>query len=197
MCSGLVLLWIVLLAAILAVPHLYPSPTYGDDLIRNTIRLALLYYAIAASLMLVLRREEWTAAAGRSGLARSCWTLSWAAYLVHLGMAFHYAHHWSHTEAMAHTRAVSGVGEGVYVSYLFTWVWTADVAWWWLRPARYAARSRRVDGLLHGFMAFVIFNATVVYETGPIRWAGCALFAELAVLLAWRQASKERESAVE
>ena len=27
-------------------------------------------------------------------------------------------------------------------------------------------------------MAFIIFNGTVVYESGPIRWAGLLLFVE-------------------
>src|SRR5437667_407857 len=80
--------------------------------------------------------------------------------------------------AVAHPRAVSGVGEGIYVSHLFTLLWSADVAYGWLRPDRYAGRSPWFGRLLHGFMAFVIFNATVVYETGPIRWAGVLLFAE-------------------
>jgi hypothetical protein len=116
-------------------------------------------------------------------LARWCWTLAWAAYLVHLAMAFHHYHHWSHAHAVEHTRSVSGVGEGIYVSHCFTLLWTVDVAWWWLRPETRARRSAWVDRSLHGFMFFMVFNATVVYESGLIRWAGVALTAWLAVLL--------------
>jgi hypothetical protein len=155
-------------------------PPLGDDLIRNTVRVALAFYAVAVWLMLGLRPADWRAATRRGWLARWCWTLGWAAFLVHVGVAFHFAHHWSHAEAVEHVRERSGVGEGVFVSYLFTLVWTMDVAWWWLRPAGYAMRPRWIDVGLHGFMVFMVFMATVVYEDGATRWAGavgCALLA--------------------
>jgi hypothetical protein len=131
--------------------------------------------------MLRLQPLEWTAT-GRGQLARWCWTLAWSAYLVHLAMAFHHYHHWSHADAVEHTRAVSGVGEGIYVSHLFTLLWTLDVACWWLLPGRYATRPAWIDVTLHSFMVFVIFNGTVVYEAGTIRWAGLGMFAVLAVV---------------
>jgi hypothetical protein len=177
------LVWLGLLGLILLRPFPVNEPFPGDDLIRNTIRLALLFYAAAATLMLRLRAEDWNAATPRGQLARTLWTLAWLAYAIHLAMAFHFAHGWSHAAAMRHTHEVSGTGEGIFVSHLFTVVWTLDVLSWWLVPARYAARSRWVDRLLHGFMLFVIFNATVVFESGLIRWAGAALFVWLG--LAW------------
>lgn len=184
--GGSFVAWLLLLGGACAVPYLTASPSRADDLTRYTVRVTLLYYAAAASLMLLLRPGEWAAGSDRGWLARWLWTLAWAAYLVHLGMAFHHYHHWSHADAVEHTRAVSGVGEGIYVSHLFTLLWTADVAYGWLRPDGYAGRSPWFGRLLHGFMAFVIFNATVVYETGPIRWAGVLLFAELGAVLAYR-----------
>jgi putative membrane-bound dehydrogenase-like protein len=180
---GLVMLWLALLAAVLFIPRLTESGTLGDDLTRFTVRLALAYYAVAALLLLRTQPEEWEGFSTRVRLARWCWTLAWATYLVHLGMAFHYYHHWSHADAVDHTQAVSGVGEGIYVSHLFTVVWTADVTCWWGWPRRYATRSPWIDRLLHSFMAFVVFNATVVYEHGIIRWAGILLFGILAA--AW------------
>jgi hypothetical protein len=56
------------------------------------------------------------------------------------------------------------------------------VAWWWLRPDAYAGRPAWIGRVLHGFMAFIVFNGTIVYETGPIRWAGAVMFALLAAL---------------
>ena len=41
-------------------------------------------------------------------------------------MAFHHYHHWSHADAVQHTAIVSGWGNGLYVSHLFTIAWTAD-----------------------------------------------------------------------
>jgi hypothetical protein len=132
--------------------------------------------------MLFLDRQGWAAATIRGRLARWCWTWAWVAYVVHLGMAFHYFHGWSHAEAVEHVRRVSGFGPGIYFSHLFTLVWTVDVAAWWLWPARYADRNPWFDRLLHGFMLFMIFNGTIVYETGFIRWAGSVLFVVLGVL---------------
>jgi hypothetical protein len=174
--------WLVLLAAVIALPYLGHSPSLADDLTRNTVRLSLLYYAGAAALMTRLGSADWAARSAAGAAARGLWTLAWAALVVHLGMAFHHVHHWSHADAVEHTRQVSGVGEGVYVSHFFTLVWGADLVWWWLWPARYAARPAWVDAGLHGFMAFVIFNATVVFEEGWTRWGGVLLFLGLAAL---------------
>jgi hypothetical protein len=74
---------------------------------------------------------------------------------------------------------VSGFGPGIYVSHLFTLLWTLDVACWWLRPHAYATRPAWIGRALHAFMAFIVFNGTVVYENGPIRWAGVAMFVAL------------------
>jgi hypothetical protein len=175
--------WCVLLSAVFAWPALFGSSDPGDDLTRNTIRLALLFYGIAV--FLLLRSGRRTALSERGDLARLCWTLAWAAYLVHLAMAFHHYHGWSHTRAVEHVRAVSGVGEGIYVSHLFTLVWTLDVAWWWLAPPAHAVRPAWIEGSLHGFFLFMIFNASVVYETGFIRWAG--LFLTEALVRHWVQ----------
>jgi hypothetical protein len=183
--AALIVLWAVLLALVLAWPSLTDSPTPGDDLTRNTVRLSLLFYAAALTLMMRLRSEDWRVESGRGQLARWCWTLAWAGFLVHLGMAFHHYHHWSHADAVRRTQEVSGFGEGVYVSDLFALAWSADVAVWWLWPVWYARRSPWIGRALHGFMLFMGFNATIVYETGFIRWAGVALFAWLAVVCGW------------
>jgi hypothetical protein len=173
--------WGLLLAGVLAWPKIGASSDPGDDFIRNTIRLSLAYYAAAAGLMLLLRPAEWYGR-GRGALARWCWSLAWLTYVVHVAMAFHFYHGWSHADAIRHTREVSGFGEGIYVSHLFTILWTLDVAWWWLWPDNYASRPLWLGRTLHSFMAFVIFNGTVVYESGPIRWAGAAMFAALGLL---------------
>ena len=183
---GMLLLWGLLLSAVLVGPYWLHSPTLGDDLTRHMVRLALAFYAVAVTLMLCLRPADWQATTGRGQVARWCWTLALAAYLVHLAMAFHFYHHWSHADAVAHTQEVSGFGPGIWFSHLFTLVWTLDVASWWLRPARNARRSPWWDRLLHAYLAFIVFNATVVYEQGPIRWAGLLLFTELGLVLGYR-----------
>jgi hypothetical protein len=164
------------------------SADRGDALTRNTIRLSLAWYAAALWLMMRLGPADWAAATQIGRTARWCWTWAVVVFLIHLAMAFHYFHHWSHAHAFAHTRLASGVGEGLYVSYLFTALWMADVAYWWLQPRGYADRPAWVDRALHMFMLLIVFNGTVVFEGGFIRWAGAVIF----VALAWAWASTRR-----
>jgi hypothetical protein len=192
---GAWLLWLLLLTGIFGEAYLFPSPSLGDHLTRNTIRLALLYYAMAVSAMIFLRPDDWTARSLGGRITRWLWTLAWLSYLIHVAMAFHHIHHWSHEDAFKHTRDVSGLGEGIYFSHLFTLAWTADVLFWWLKPAGYAVRPPWIGRLLHGFMLFMIFNATVVFEAGWIRWAGVVLFAELAALWLYHRKIENRPSA--
>jgi hypothetical protein len=180
---GLLTLWSLSLAILIVWPHWTSSPTLADDEVRFTVRLALVGYAAAAALMLLGRFDA---------LTRWLWTLAWASYLVHLAMAFHYYHHWSHIEAVAHTEAVSGFGPGIYFSHLFTVVWTADVAYWWWRPHAAAKRAPWITRALHSYMAFIVFNATVVYESGPIRWAGALMFAVLLAVWLYSNNRKAR-----
>jgi hypothetical protein len=180
----LVLVWIVLLVGIWITPFASESPTLGDDLTRHTVRLSLLYYGIAATLMLLCHSTEWYHCSGQVRSARCAWTLACLAYLVHLAMAFHFYHGWSHADAVRHTQEVSGFGPGIYLSHVFTICWSADVLTWWWRPAYYSRRGGWIRWCLHTFMLFIIFNATIVYESGFIRYAGCVLFLEL-LAVAW------------
>jgi hypothetical protein len=173
---------VVLLAAVILTTYAYTADV-GEMLTRNTVRLSLGWYAAALLLMMRLTPRDWHVTARFGTLARWCWTWALVSFLVHVVMAFHYYHHWSHAHAFERTRQISGVGEGLYFSYLFTVLWTADVLFWWLSPARYAARSAWVDRTMHGFMLFVTFNSMVVFEAGLIRWAGLFMFAVLGI--AW------------
>jgi hypothetical protein len=181
--TALALAWALLLAGALVGPWLVASPTLGDDRTRFTVRVALLFYALAAGLMLFLDQAGWRAGTTPGRLARACWALGVAAFLVHVGLAFHYYHGWSHAEALRHVEKVSGFGPGIFFSYLFTLLWSADATWWLLAPGAYAARPAWAGWALHGYLAFMTFNATVVYESGPVRWAGLAGFLILGALI--------------
>jgi hypothetical protein len=156
----------------------------GPDHTRATARVVVGEYAAACALMLVLRPGGWAGQWGR--LVRGLWLIGAASLWVHVVTAYGEHHHWSHAEAVQHTEAVSGVGAGIYVSYLLGLVWTADALFGWVWPGRYATRPRWVGWVVHGFLAFIVFNATVVYEEGFIRWAGVVIFAVLAGLWAKR-----------
>ncbi len=109
-------------------------------------------------------------------LARVMWTFGLATLFVHLAFAFGLAHGWSHEAAVEHVRSVGGSGAGIVVNYLFALVWAVDVIWWWVNPASHANRPRWVARAIHGFLAFVVLNATVVFGPDERRIAyGVAL----------------------
>jgi hypothetical protein len=180
---GFAVAFLLLLAAALAIPYALASTNLADDLTRSTVRVSLVFYAAAVCLLLVRRSGD----VELLRLARLEWTLAWAAYIVHLIVAFQLYHHGSHAEAVEHVREAAGIGAGIYVSHFFTFVWTLDLAQWWLAPKRHESRSPWIGRLLHGFMAFVVFNAMIVFETGAIRWAGVVMFVTFAALLARRR----------
>jgi hypothetical protein len=167
--------------------ELLAVPPIGDALTRMAVHAALFLYAVAGVLMSRLDRPGWAALTRPGRFARLAWSLGCLAYLLHVALAFHHFHGWSHAEAMRHVEAVSGFGPGLFVSYLFTLAWSVDVAWWWLSPATYADRPTWIGLAWHGFFAFVAFNATVVFEAGFIRVCGIVLFAVLAAALIFRR----------
>jgi hypothetical protein len=159
----------------------------GEKVTRNTMRLAFACYIAALIGMMRLGQPDWLARTSAGRIVRWCWTFANVYFLAHVASAFQFYHHWSHRDAFERTRAISGFGEGLYVSYLFTLVWTADAAWWWLAPQHYARRPKWIGRTLHAFMAFIIFNGTVMFESGATRVAGVIAFA--VVLVFWATAS--------
>jgi uncharacterized membrane protein len=151
----------------------------GDLLIRLAVHVALAFYVAGVLFRLSKRNRP----------ARFLWTAGCVAFLLHVAAAFHFVHHWSHDAAYAETarqtNEVVGLnwGGGIYFNYLFAAVWLGDVIWWWHNPATYLARPRWIEWLVQGFLAFIVFNATVVFGHGPIRWAG--LGATVLIIAFW------------
>lgn len=129
---------------------------------------------------------------GTNGLllrqSRGWWTAGCVMLFVHVACAFHFVHHWSHHAAYEttsqQTAALTGFasGSGVYVNYAVLAVWLCDVCWWWQAPSHHESRARKTQRLLQGFLAFVWFNATVVFGHGMIRWLGSAAWVLLVIL---------------
>jgi hypothetical protein len=90
---------------------------------------------------------------------RSAWTLGCLTCLIHIAVAFHVGHGWSHEAAWKHTQQVGGYGDGIYVNYAFALVWLADVIWMWAASESYRNRPRWLKWSIHGFLAFVIISA--------------------------------------
>ncbi|HEX3149141.1 MAG TPA: hypothetical protein VHR66_13790 [Gemmataceae bacterium] len=171
------LLGIVLVAAAFASPAVLAQIDPADLVTRQTARVAILFWGIAA-MSLIVRQRDW---------ARAAWTIGCLTFLIHVATAFDRVHGWSHLAALQHVQDVSGFGPGLFVSYAFTLIWIGDVGWWWADRASYDSRPRWLDLVIHLFFAFVVFNGTVVYETGFIRWAGILLFIILGMLFARRR----------
>jgi hypothetical protein len=185
--AGLIVVWGLLLLACLAGPALVSSSSIGDDRIRYTIRLALIGYGLTIAILLTTPSREFAnALTRRLQLARWLWSLTVITYIIHVGLAFHYYHHWSHADAYKRTEDMSGFGPGIYISYFFTVVWAADALYWWLAPVQYARRSPWWGASLHVFLAFIIFSGAVTFAQGITRWSALAGFVVLGVLAARR-----------
>jgi len=139
-----------------------------------SVRLSLLIYVIFLSIVLLDRHQKYWA------VNRLIWTLGCSLFIVHVVSVFSFVHDWSHANALEETaqqtREVVGIewGGGLFFNYFFTLVWIFDVGWWWLRSQSYLARHRAWNFALHGFFLFIAFNASVVFESGPLRWFGIA-----------------------
>ncbi len=156
----------------------------GEVLTKLTIWIAVAAYFAGAALYALARgRRRWDV------LARLAWTAACASLLAHVACAFHVYHSWSHAAAYSDTARqtyeVFGLdwGGGLYVNYALAAAWAADVCWWWRGLEGYRRRPWALAAAWHAFLLFIVFNATVVFEGGFVRWAGLALCAGLC--LAW------------
>jgi hypothetical protein len=154
----------------------------GELVTRWTIRLSLLLYASALAARLLGRGGR-----GVNREARLAWTAGCGCLWLHMAAAFHFYHAWSHQaayEATARdTQAIIGIpfGGGVYFNYVFAALWTADCVAWWRRGLdSVSARHVWMRAAVHAFMAFIVFNATVVFAEGALRWVATGVFALLA-----------------
>ncbi len=143
---------------------------FQESLVVWTARAAVAAYAVSIGSWL------WRPRAGpgseRARLVSDvAWTIAGAVFLIHVALAFQYLHHWSHAAAFQHTaertaQAIGrAVGEGIYVNYVFLAWWFADLMLLWTWPA---VRTPAYRGAVHGFFAFILFNATIVF--GPPWW---------------------------
>lgn len=112
----------------------------------------------------------------RLPLLRTLWTLGWLIFAVHLGLAFHLVHHWSHQAAWDATQLQGGYGDGVYLNYLVGLVWGCDVLWWWMQPGGVAVRQRWIAWSIHGFLFFMWFNAAVIFARNGLGLIGLLAF---------------------
>lgn len=165
----------------------------GHAITHWTVRIALIAMTLGA-LILVSKRPS----KGRNRLFRWVWTIGCVAFICHVIAAFHFYHHWSHTEAFQVTAERTyqmlgfSFGHGIYFSYVFTVLWFADVLLLWVNELAYwgAFRSR---GIALGYLGFIAFNGAVVFEAGITRPLGIvAVFLLLTVFFLSKRRSAEK-----
>jgi hypothetical protein len=142
-------------------------PEIARTAIAPVIGLALFFSCAVSG-----RKPSFVRGWGR--VAAVGWTWACLTFLLHVAVAFHLGHDWSHANAYDHVEQQSGFGPGIFVSYLFTLIWVADVIWLWASYRSYRRRSKWIAWSIAGFLGFVTFNATVVFGSSVVR--GWALF---------------------
>jgi hypothetical protein len=157
------------------------EPGAGMWAVFVTAWCAAALWVAGAAQLLALRPASWTRPDGWLRLAALTWVLGAAVQLLHVAVALDRVHDWSLVSAYRETERQAGVGAGVVVNFLFVLVWLGDAVWLTAFPVRYGRRPRWVGRAVHVFLAFILFNATVVYGSPGIRWLCVVSFA----LLAW------------
>ena len=164
----------------------------GELLTRSSVWISIVAYTIGFVVFATARRQSeadrWT---------RLAWTTACAALVAHFICAFQFYHAWSHESAYLETaRQTAQVfainwGGGLFVNYAVATLWTADVAsWWFAGLSSYRRRPSWLTLSWHGFLIFIIFNATVIFKDGPARWFG--LLVCLTLVLSWALISHQR-----
>jgi hypothetical protein len=161
----------------------------GEFLTRATAWLAIFAYT-AGTLIFVNKSTR------GDGAARLLWTIACASLIAHFISAFQFFHGWSHQAAYLatarQTEKVFGLnwGGGLLINYLVLILWIVDVTWWWVQGVEsYRRRRWRWVIAWHALLIFIIFNATVVFGHGIIRWLGGV--ACLILVVAWIRISKK------
>ena len=150
-----------------------------------------MYALTLATFYLSRGRKSWDSS------ARVYWTIACVSLVIHVALAYHYYHAWSHASAYAETaiqtRQVYGLhwGGGVFINYALMIGWMIDVILWWSHGLdSYRRRPRAANIVWHSFLFFIFFNATVIFEGGILRWLWLLFTAAAIGALIYRTFSK-------
>jgi hypothetical protein len=132
-------------------------------------------WVVRASAWLVVIAWAWSVheqLQGRVPSMRWWWTLGCGWQWLHVAIAFHVVHAWSHQTAWEHTRQLGGVGDGIYINYVFSIAWLLDCVWMWCERIGKTVRLQWWRWGLQLFMGFILFQATVIFGTSIGRMLG-------------------------
>lgn len=173
---------LIVVTLFLATSHVWLEPV-GTDVTHREIRISALWPVMFWSLswLIALKRTR------SNDIVAFMWAFGCVLLLIHIAAAFHLGHGWSHEAAWEHTREISGYGDGIFVNYAFALIWLADAIWVWISFRSYLARPRWLHWSIHGFIAFVVFNAAVVFGSlqSRIAFAVGLLFSVVAAAEMW------------
>lgn len=169
----------------------------GEVLTRATIWITIAAYTAGSVVFALARgRTRW------DSTTRALWTIAVVSLIAHFIAAYEFYHHWSQESAYLDTARqtdeVIGLnwGGGLFINYSFIALWTIDVSWWWLRGLdSYRERPWLLVGTWHGFLIFILFNATVVFKTGVVRWTGLVVCTVMC--LGWIAVARQRSRSVQ
>ena len=140
---------------------------FDEALIRGTARLFVACYVGR----LCFDAAGWRDATSQR-IARWLWTSGCLALVLHVAVAFHFQHGWSHAAAFEHVRLRTlretgwDSGVGPYVNYAFGLLWLADTLLWWRRIDWSEKRSSYWTVQI--VFAFLMSQATAAF--GPPFW---------------------------
>ena len=124
---------------------------------------------------------------------RTLWTAAGVALAVHSAWAFFVIHRGSQSEAWKHTarrtQEVTGWnwGGGIVINEVLVVWWLLDAGLLWRTPIPQQLQSRVYRLMLHCVLAFLMFNATVVFGPSSYRWSGLGFVGILAALAKLRR----------
>jgi hypothetical protein len=155
----------------------------GQWLTRGTIWLALTLYVAGEIVSVALRGNQ------SERVARVLNSVGCAAFVAHVGCAFHFHHHWSHAAAYAETARQTAAyfgwewGGGIYFNYALLLLWLSYAILSWTNPLHSRLRPGWTLWIGRSFILMMMVNGAVIFAHGPVRWFGLFLCAML--LLCW------------
>jgi hypothetical protein len=165
----------------------------GEFLTRSTIWVSIVCYTVGSVIFALSTSRQ--KSAQLDSAARLVWSVACGSLIAHFISAFHFYHGWSHAVAYGDTaRQTAEVfgfnwGGGLFINYALLIAWIVDLAWWWRSGLdSYRKRPWPLLALWHTLLIFIIFNATVVFGDGTVRWLGLAI--SLLLMLTWMYIAK-------
>ena len=143
----------------------------GEWAVRGTAWLALSGYFTGAFLLL----------RGNRRIAKWIWGAGCDFNSLHILVAFHFTHGWSHAAAVANvtgtSKALIGrpIEAGIWFNYTLLIAWIIDAAWLWFGDHSYFRRSKALGYTIHGFIFFMVINGAIVFAPDYVRWPSIAV----------------------